>query len=313
MALMESGYRGRFAPSPSGPLHFGSLVAAVASYLEARARGGKWLVRIDDLDSPRTMPGAASAILSAFDRFGMHWDEKPVRQSERHEHYRLALERLDRAGMLYPCACSRQEIADSARAADGTTRYPGTCRSGLKPGCSERALRLRTDAAPIVFADAIQGVAQQVLEEDVGDFVLRRADGIVAYQLAVVVDDADQGINHVVRGADLLYSTPRQIYLQRLLRLPTPAYMHVPVVLDAGGNKLSKQTGAPPLELSQPVPQLAAALQFLGQEIPDGLPRESLGNFWAWATGHWQPERIPRLLGTSRPKSLVRGRADQLS
>jgi glutamyl-Q tRNA(Asp) synthetase len=280
-------------------LHFGSLVAAVASYLDAKAQRGKWLVRIEDLDSPRTMPGAASAILSALDTFGMHWDEEPVRQSERHKHYRLALERLAKSGMLYPCACSRQEIADSARAGDGTVRYPGTCRSGLKAGRSGRALRLRTDAEPIVFADAIQGVVQQVLEQDIGDFVLRRADGFIAYQLAVVVDDADQGITHVVRGADLLYSTPRQIYLQRLLQLPTPAYMHVPVVLNERGEKLSKQTGAPPLDLSQPLLQLVAALHFLGQEMPRGLERENLSNFWQWATAHWRPERIPRNPGTA--------------
>ena len=229
----------------------------------------------------------------------MYWDEAPVRQSERHEYYRVALERLQKAGVLYPCACSRQEIADSARAVDGTTQYPGTCRSGLKPGRAARALRLRTDTAPIIFADAIQGVVRQVLEKDIGDFVLRRADGIVAYQLAVVVDDSDQGISHVVRGADLLYSTPRQIYLQRLLRLPTPAYMHVPVVLNDTGEKLSKQTGALPLDLSQPVSQLVAALHFLGQAIPRDLERESLENFWQWATAHWRPERILRLPGAA--------------
>ncbi|MEX2239580.1 MAG: tRNA glutamyl-Q(34) synthetase GluQRS [Burkholderiales bacterium] len=258
-------YVGRFAPSPTGPLHFGSLVAALASYLEARAAKGKWLVRLDDLDRPRAQPGAADEILRALERLGFEWDGPVLVQSDRLERYRATLDELTRRGLAYSCSCTRKELEDSTLAIDGARIYPGTCRHGPAPGKTARALRLRTHGAPIGFADAIQGWVEQRVEQEVGDFVLLRADGIIAYQLAVVADDMDQGVTDVVRGADLLDSTARQIHLQRLLGARTPHYAHVPVALNAAGEKLAKQTGARPLDLSDPKAELARARRFLGQ------------------------------------------------
>lgn len=272
-----SGYVGRFAPSPTGPLHFGSLVAALASYMEARAANGKWLVRMEDLDKPREQPGAADEILHALDRLGLHWDGPVLFQSARRERYRAVVEDLLRRGFVYPCACTRKELEDSALALDGARIYPGTCRHGLPEGRPVRALRLRTHDAPIGFEDRVQGRIEQRVEREVGDFVVRRADGVFAYQLAVVVDDLDQGVTDVVRGADLLDSTARQIHLQRLLGAPTPGYAHLPVAVNAAGEKLSKQTGARALDLSDPVRELARARRFLGQ-VEDG----------------WNLTRVPR-------------------
>src|SRR5919204_4128331 len=251
---------GRFAPSPTGPLHMGSLIAAAASWLDARAARGRWLVRIEDLDRARCMPGAADAILRTLERLGLDWDGEVLYQSRRLERYRAALAEL--ASHTYWCGCTRREIADSSLglAADGAHIYPGTCRAG---SARKRALRLRTSSETIAFVDRVQGRCEQVLERDIGDFVLYRADGLFAYQLAVVVDDAEQRVTDVVRGADLLDSTPRQIFLQRLLGVPTPRYLHVPVALDASGDKLSKQTAATPIEASRAA--LAQALSFLGQ------------------------------------------------
>jgi glutamyl-Q tRNA(Asp) synthetase len=258
-------YVGRFAPSPTGPLHFGSLVAALASYLEARAAKGKWLLRMEDLDRPREQPGAADQILRALERLGFEWDGPVLWQSARLERYRAVLEDLQQRGFAYPCGCSRKELEDSVLAIDGSRVYPGTCRHGLAPGKNPRAMRLRTHAAPIAFADRIQGEIEQRVEREVGDFVLQRADGICAYQLAVVVDDLDQGVTDVVRGADLLDSTARQIHLQRILGARQPRYAHLPVAVNAAGEKLSKQTGAAPLDLANPERELARARRFLGQ------------------------------------------------
>jgi glutamyl-Q tRNA(Asp) synthetase len=273
---------GRFAPSPTGPLHFGSLVAALASWLDARAAGGRWLVRIEDLDRPRNVPGAADDILRALERLGLGWDGAVEHQSRRTAQYESALHKLE--DHCYWCACTRREIADSSLglAADGAAIYPGTCRNGLAPGKAPRALRLVVDDAPVAFTDRLQGPRSQVLSRDVGDFVLYRADGQFAYQLAVVVDDAAQGVTDVVRGADLLDSTARQIFLQQRLGLPTPRYLHVPVVLSAAGEKLSKQTGAVPLDLAHPERELARALAFLGQ--PESLEE---------AVRRWNPALIP--------------------
>jgi glutamyl-Q tRNA(Asp) synthetase len=272
-------YTGRFAPSPTGPLHMGSLVAALASWLDARAAGGRWLVRMEDLDGPRCVPGAAEAILDTLRRLGLHWDGEVLTQSSRLEAYRSALERLQ--AQTYWCSCSRREVADSSLglAADGAPIYPGTCRDGARD--SGRALRVRTTSERIGFDDRVQGQQAQVLERDVGDFVLYRADGLFAYQLAVVVDDAAQGVTDVVRGADLLDSTPRQIHLQRLLGLPTPRYLHVPAAVNAAGEKLSKQTGAQPVDAS--MASVRRALRFLGQ--PDSA---SL----AEAVRQWDPALI---------------------
>ena len=275
-------YTGRFAPSPTGPLHLGSLIAAAASWLDARAAGGRWLVRIEDLDRPRCVPGAADAILRALERLGLHWDGVVLYQSQRLEHYRAALQKV--APHTYWCGCSRREIADSSLglAVDGAHIYPGTCRGGISPQKKPRALRLKASAEEIVYHDRVQGVQRQTLARDVGDFVLLRADGRFAYQLAVVVDDADQGVTDVVRGADLLDSTPRQLYLQRLLGYSSPRYLHIPAALDAAGEKLSKQTGAEPVS---PGPRaLRRALSFLGQRDTDELGE---------AVRNWNPALIP--------------------
>jgi glutamyl-Q tRNA(Asp) synthetase len=288
-------YRGRFAPSPTGPLHFGSLVAAVASYLEARTHNGQWLVRMEDLDRPREMPGAAHAILHALEAFGFIWDDDVWYQSRRDSAYAQALQRLSDSGLIYPCGCTRKEIVDSAvHGIDGHV-YPGICRHGLAPGKSARAWRLKTEDRIIAFEDAIQGPVGQNLARDIGDFVLKRADSLYAYQLAVVVDDAEQGITHVVRGADLLDSTPRQIYLQQLLNFATPAYAHVPVVANADGEKLSKQTLAQALDVKNPVPQLWQALRFLGQRPAPALQQVTLATLWKHAEASWQLASIPRL------------------
>ena len=289
-------YRGRFAPSPTGPLHFGSLVAALGSYLDARARDGEWLVRMEDLDPPRAAPGAAADILRTLESLELHWDGAILRQSERGDAYQAALAELERMGATYPCACTRREIGDSALAGtDGSLVYPGTCRNGLLAGRTARATRLRVDDAVIEFDDAVQGRMRQPLAADVGDFVLRRADGLFAYQLAVVVDDAAQGITDVVRGADLLDSTPRQILLQRLLGAPTPRYLHLPVAINAAGEKLSKQTRAPPIDRARPGAALVAALEFLGQRPEPRLVDAPAAEILAVATARWARALIPRV------------------
>lgn len=289
-------YRGRFAPSPTGPLHFGSLVAALGSCLDARARSGEWLLRMEDIDAPRNVAGAADAILRTLEAFGFEWDGGVVWQSRRHDAYAAALEALKERGLAYGCACSRKEIADSARhaASDGGLAYPGTCRSGLAPGRVPRAWRLRVDDGETAFSDRLQGRVVQHLESDVGDFVLRRADGLFAYQLAVVVDDAWQGVTEVVRGADLIASTPRQIRLQQCLGLPTPGYAHLPVATNAAGEKLSKQTLAPAIDAARAGSELVRALAFLGQAPPPELAFAGRGEIWRWALAHWDFGRIPR-------------------
>jgi glutamyl-Q tRNA(Asp) synthetase len=278
-------YVGRFAPSPTGALHFGSLLAALASWLDARRAGGRWLVRMEDLDSPRVMPGAADAILRQLEDFGLQWDGAVVHQSCRLGLYRDALENL--RAHCYACACTRKELEDSALAIDGARIYPGTCRDGLAAGKTARALRLRTGDEAIRFVDRVQGAISQSLRRDIGDFVVQRADGLFAYQLAVVVDDAAQGVTDVVRGADLLDSTTRQIHLQRLLGYATPHYLHLPVAANAQGEKLSKQTKAADARVTD----IPAALRFLGLDPPTGLAVRELP---AWATGQWDPARIPR-------------------
>ncbi|KAF7598404.1 MAG: tRNA glutamyl-Q(34) synthetase GluQRS [Candidatus Dactylopiibacterium carminicum] len=287
---------GRFAPSPTGLLHAGSLLAALASCLEARSQGGQWLVRIEDVDLPRCSPEAAHGILRQLESFGFEWDGEPLWQSHRSEAYTAALERLRAAGHVYPCACTRREIADSALLApDGAHRYPGTCRTGLPPGRSPRAWRLRCPPGLIAWHDAVQGTQAEDVNAAVGDFVLLRADGLFAYQLAVVVDDAEQGIGEIVRGADLLDSTARQILLQRLLGHDTPRYAHLPVLTNAGGEKLSKQTRALPLDETAPGPALATALDFLSQQPPDDLAHWPLPEIWHWALAHWSLTRVPKV------------------
>ncbi|MBZ0092322.1 MAG: tRNA glutamyl-Q(34) synthetase GluQRS [Sulfuricellaceae bacterium] len=285
-------YVGRFAPTPSGPLHFGSLLAAVGSYLEARSRGGAWRVRMEDIDRPRVQPGAAEGIVRILDALGMAWDGEILYQSQRDEAYREALRELERLGAVYPCACTRKEIADSSLGGPAGPVYSGACRQGLSSRRAPCAARVRTVADVLVFDDSLQGRIAQSVEREVGDFVVRRADGQFSYQLAVVVDDAEQGISDVVRGIDLIDSTPRQIYLQSLLGLPTPSYLHLPVAVNGRGEKLSKQTRAPAVSCQDPVATLCRTMRFLRQEPPPGLEGESLDAFWQWAIAHWQPQRL---------------------
>ncbi|NHZ40915.1 tRNA glutamyl-Q(34) synthetase GluQRS [Massilia aquatica] len=285
-------YIGRFAPSPSGPLHQGSLVAAMASYLDARAHHGRWLVRIEDVDEGRSVPGAADNILALLRTLGMDWDGEVVWQSRRKQLYQAAADKL--GAHVYPCGCNRREIADSrlGTAPDGSAIYPGTCRHGLAPGKTMRSLRVRVpdpagNADLVTFPDRAAGPVAQHLATQSGDFVLKRADGFWAYQLAVVVDDAQQGVTDVVRGADLIDSTPRQIYLQHLLGVPVLRYLHVPVVRNADGEKLSKQTGAlavAPEDERQALAALQAAAGFLQLPL---APASSLSAFWQAAISAW--------------------------
>ena len=286
--------RGRFAPSPTGPLHFGSLVAAVGSYLDAKAHGGVWLVRMDDLDLSRTVPGAADLILRSLESLGMAWDEPVVYQSKRSAAYEAALKVLKKRKLIYPCACSRREIADSAVGGLDGPIYSGTCRKGLLAGRAARADRVITDNTRIELKDVIQGKIVHSLERQVGDFVVKRADGYYAYQLAAVVDDAAQGITDVVRGADLLDSTTRQIYLQQMLGYTTPRYAHLPVAVNVLGEKLSKQTLAAPIDNRELLATLNAALAFLGQDtITDADPKK-IADFWKRAIAGWDLAREPR-------------------
>ncbi|MBV8047515.1 MAG: tRNA glutamyl-Q(34) synthetase GluQRS [Paludibacterium sp.] len=289
----SSSYRGRFAPSPTGLLHAGSLMTAVGSFLEAKTRGGEWLVRIEDLDTPRMMPGAADEILRTLERFGFAWDGSVEYQSRRHALYRAALDALLRAGRAYGCRCSRREIqAVALHGVDGPV-YPGTCRGLGLDAAPGLAWRLSVEeAGEIAFADRLQGAYAQQLPRDIGDFVLLRADGFWAYQLAVVVDDAAQGVTDVVRGADLLVSTPRQIWLQRCLALTTPEYCHLPLLVNAAGEKLSKQTLAPSISADDAAGQLRLALSRLGHPPPQALG--SLSEVWSWAHTHWQLARVPK-------------------
>ena len=284
---------GRFAPSPTGPLHFGSLVAALGSFLNVRHAGGAWLVRIDDLDTARNVPGAADSILRDLERLALPWDGEVVHQTRRTDAYAAALDTLARQDRTFACACSRRDLVDGV--------YPGTCRDGLPPGRPARSVRFRVDAGPLAFHDRIQGPSTQCLRTEVGDFVVRRADGIAAYHLAVVVDDAEQGVSEVVRGCDLLDSTQRQIVIQRALGVPTPAYAHLPVATGAGGHKLSKQNLARPVSAAPAGAALADALEFLGQRPPRDLAGAGAAELVAWAVASWNPARVPRRRGAPAP------------
>lgn len=292
-------YRGRFAPSPTGLLHAGSLAAALASWLDARAHGGQWLVRIEDVDRPRCVPGADAEILRQLAACGLLPDEPPQWQSRRDAMYQQALDRLVASGRAYPCACSRRDVEEALRAL-GRERsrhaelvYPGTCRGGLH-GKPARAWRLRVEAGVVRWTDRRLGEQQQDVELEVGDFVLQRADGLFAYQLAAVVDDDAQGITHVVRGEDLADNTPRQLLLQRALGLAAPVYLHTPLVLGANGEKLSKQNGAAALELDRPQVELAAAAAVLGLNVtPAGAVPDVLARAVGAWSGRWRSGTIP--------------------
>jgi len=285
-------YRGRFAPSPTGALHFGSLITAIGSYLEAKSHNGEWLVRIENLDKPREIPTASHEILKALETLGMEWDHEVIYQDQREDVYENILTLLSKRELTYPCACTRKEIADSSIIGISGQIYAETCRNNIQNKNYSGAIRVKTDNNIIEFEDSLHGLISQRPRSETGDFILRRSDRIYAYQLAVVVDDATQGITNIVRGADLLDSTPRQIYLQKLLGYPTPSYMHLPIAVNNQGEKLSKQTKAAHLDISNPVKQLIAAVNFLGQEPPIELLRDNVSSFWKWALINWRPEKI---------------------
>jgi len=286
---------GRFAPSPTGPLHFGSLVAAMGSYLSARSQGGHWLLRIEDIDPPREVPGAADSILRCLDALGFEWDGEVCYQSRRLDAYRAAAESLLQQGMAFYCGCSRKDVRSLAagKGAEGPV-YPGTCRNGLAAGRHARALRVRVTPQRTTLHDLLQGELSRDLEREIGDFVIHRADGLPAYQLAVVVDDHGQGVNEVVRGSDLLESTLRQLFLQQVLGMQHPRYAHLPVAVDLSGIKLSKQNGAVAIDANRPLPVLRGALEFLGQPAPLWLEQASVSEFWSWALANWELDRVPR-------------------
>ena len=278
---------GRFAPSPTGPLHYGSLLAAVASYLNIRAQHGTWLVRIDDLDPPREMDGAASDILHTLESFGLHWDRDIVYQSRRLGVYEEALKKLQKKELIYPCSCSRKDIADR-----GEHVYAGHCRSGYKAG-HRYAVRIKVPAKALSWVDLIQGPQSANLSQDYGDFIVRRADGLHAYNLAVVLDDANQGITESVRGADLLPSTSAQIYLQQVLDITPPQYAHIPVAVNSFGEKLSKQSGAAPVSMCDPARTLFKTLQDLGQNPPQELESSNIADILYWGEKHWSLQNVP--------------------
>lgn len=282
-------YRGRFAPSPTGPLHFGSLVSAVASYLDARHHNGEWLVRIENVDLPREKPGSAESILETLQHFGMQWDGEVLYQSQRTERYAAEVDRLLNENRAFHCSCSRKQIIENATMGEQGAIYPGTCRDGHDASATQLSVRLQTDDTLVRFDDRILGLQQQQVETEVGDFVIRRADGIHAYQLAVVVDDAEQAITHIVRGQDLLFSTARQVLLQRALGNPTPQYAHHRLVRDNRGKKLGKSDDAWPVDRSHPLNTLNKVLEFLHQPRVEA---DTIESFWQQAAQHWNIERL---------------------
>ncbi len=288
-------YIGRFAPSPTGPLHFGSLLAAMGSYLDARKQGGLWLLRIEDIDPPREQPGASDNILRTLEHYGFEWDREILYQSQHHEAYRDALQTLSNSGKLYECICSRKQISDANKNNSVTSVYPGTCRERQGEHHDRPySVRIRIDTETVTFNDLIQGHYGQNLIKEVGDFNLLRRDGFFSYHLAVVVDDALQGITRVMRGHDLLDSTPRQIYLQQQLSLPTPEYAHLPIAINAMGQKLSKQTFAKAIGSDNTGKTLWQALSFLGQQPPEILSKAPVQEIWQWASTHWDLKNVPR-------------------
>jgi glutamyl-Q tRNA(Asp) synthetase len=286
-------YRGRFAPTPSGPLHLGSLLTALASWLQARAAGGRWLLRFDDLDGPRCPAGADEQILRQLDAHGLHWDEPPRWQSRHVEAYQAALDQLRAQGRLYVCDCTRAQLQQSALSGPDGPVYPGSCRDRGHP--APGALRVRMAAGTDTLDDPWQGPQLRALERDIGDFIVLRRDGRIAYQLASCVDEAAQGITEIVRGADLLGSSFRQAYLRRCLGLATIPSRHLPVLTGPDGQKLSKQNHASPLDIGQAPMQLWRCLEWLGQTPEPGLQQASISSLLAWAQAHWDPRRVPRL------------------
>ena len=281
-------HRGRFAPSPTGPVHYGTLIAAVGSYLQVKSKDGEWLVRIEDVDITRRVKGADTDILKTLEAFGLEWDGKVIYQSKQTEYYEDAVEKLLSQSLVFPCLCSRKQLAES-----GNLIYPGTCRRRSLPESKEHALRLIAEDIDIDFNDAVMGKQTQNIKRQCGDFVIKRRDGLFAYQLAVVLDDALQNITEVVRGADLLDSTPRQIYLQQLLHYPTPDYCHLPLAIDSAGNKISKSDGAAKINLDDRERLLVSVLDFLGQKPPAELAQSGINDIWSWALANWDVAAVP--------------------
>jgi len=288
-----SQYIGRFAPSPTGSLHFGSLIAAIASFLEARSRHGKWLVRMEDVDELRNVEGSADDILRTLESYGFEWDDEVIYQTHRKEAYAEALQQLIDRDLVYRCTCSRRDLKAIAQQGEYGCIYPGICSNKNHPDEVGHSLRVRTKDQHIEFKDAIMGCYGHNPKRDVGDFIIRRRDGLFAYQLAVVVDDAFQHITDIVRGFDLLDSTPRQIYLQQHLNYPKIRYAHLPIALNAKGDKLGKQTGAKAIKKNFDSNTLTLALQFLGQQPPDDLAKTSAYDFWQWALQNWDISKVP--------------------
>ncbi len=287
-------YCGRFAPTPSGPLHFGSMIAAIASFCDARARGGNWHVRIDDLDAPRVMAGVSDDILRTLEAFSLKWDGRPLYQSANKQAYHCALHLLRAKERVFPCACSRKEVRETGAPGPEGPVYSGACRKGIPRGRRARSLRLLVDNDMVTdFNDGLQGNIRQDLMAEVGDFVVYRSDGAFTYHLACVVDDALLGVTDIVRGADLVDSTPRQIFLQRLLGVPTPRYLHLPVAINSDGEKLSKQTRAAPVDPSRAAGTIYAVLRSLGQKPPTELARWPSETALDWAIRAWRRDRLP--------------------
>ena len=285
-------YRGRFAPSPTGPLHLGSLLAAVGSYIDAKLNHGKWFVRIDDIDTPRVVPDADSEILRCLEACGLHWDDSVIYQSTQLDYYQQALETLASRQHLFYCSCSRAEIA-AQQIKSNADIYPGTCREKTQRHDTDCAIRVKVDDRFIIFEDRYQGNIRHRIDQTIGDFVVKRRDGLFAYQLAIVVDDARQQITDVIRGVDLIDSTPRQIFLQQLLGYVVPQYGHLPILINKDKQKLSKQTHAPPVDYSEPSKALIRIFSLLGQHPPERLEQASADDCWQWAMEHWKTEKTP--------------------
>lgn len=289
--MPSDNYKGRFAPSPTGPVHYGTLVAAVGSYLQARKNNGEWFVRMDDVDTLRIVDGADSDILHTLDHFGFKWDGEVTYQTQQVDSYQQALEKLVSQSLVFPCTCSRKILAKT-----DSKIYPGTCRHRALAENEEHALRILSQNFDIKFDDVVMGKQSQNIERQCGDFIIKRRDGLFAYQLAIVVDDAIQGITEVVRGADLLDSTPRQIYLQRLLNYPTPRYCHLPLAIDDLGNKISKSGGAAKVETNDREKLLISSLNFLGQKALDDLVKSNINDIWSWAIKNWNVKYVPEAM-----------------
>jgi len=280
-------YRGRFAPSPTGPVHFGTLLAAVGSYLQAKKNSGEWIIRMEDVDITRKVAGSDMEILHTLEDFGFEWQKEVLYQSKQNEYYQHALEQLIKQSLVFPCVCSRKQLAKT-----GSDIYPGTCRARKLPEKNEHALRLFARDIAIEFDDVVMGKQSQNMAQQCGDFVIKRRDGLFAYQLAVVVDDHLQNITEVVRGSDLLDSTPRQIYLQQLLNYPTPGYCHLPLAVDSNGNKISKSEGAAKVEIKNREKLICEVLKFLGQNPPPDLSDSNISDIWKWAVNNWNINQV---------------------